>query len=84
MSKGNANAALKIMLHFDKVLGLNLEPKVWRYLKDAKGEIKQLLDARERFRKTKEWDKADSVRNKLKKKGVTVQDTDKGPRWLGE
>ena len=82
MSKGNANSVLKTILNFDKVLGLNLEPKIWHNIKDAKGEIKQLLEARERFRKAKQWDKSDSVRNKLTKKGITVQDTDKGPRWI--
>ncbi|MBU1135496.1 MAG: cysteine--tRNA ligase [Nanoarchaeota archaeon] len=82
MSKANANSALKVIFHFDKVLGLDLEPKIWYSYRDAKGEIKQLIDARERFRKTKEWDKADSVREKLKKKGITVQDTEKGPRWI--
>jgi len=84
LSKANANSALKTVMQLDKVLGLGLEPKVWRSYREAKGEIRQLLDAREKFRKEKQWDKADSIRDKLEKKGITVQDTEKGPRWLKE
>jgi len=82
LSKANANSALKVILHLDKVLGLDLEPKIWHSYQDAKGEIKQLLDTRERFRNEKQWDKADAMRNKLKQMGITIQDTEKGTRWL--
>lgn len=41
-------------------------------------EIKKLANLREQYRKSKEWNKADQVRNDIEKRGFTIEDTDKG------
>jgi cysteinyl-tRNA synthetase len=43
-------------------------------------EITALLEKRERYRKEKEWQKADETRALLLKKGWQVEDTEKGPK----
>jgi cysteinyl-tRNA synthetase len=62
---------------FDRVLGLDLGKK-------KKGripfEIKKLVQAREEARQKKDWQKADELREEIKKKGYRIQDTPKGPR----
>ena len=44
-------------------------------------EIDRLIRQRERARQIKDWTAADSVREQLLRKGVTVQDTATGPVW---
>ena len=42
--------------------------------------ILKLAQKREKFRKAKEWQKADEIRKKLLKRGWLIDDTPKGPR----
>lgn len=61
------------LLDFDKVLGLGL--------KDIKhdsipNEIKMLLEKRKKYRENKEWEKADEIREKIKKLGYQLEDID--------
>ncbi len=44
-------------------------------------EVSELVAQREAARKNKDWATADQLRNKLKKMGITVVDTKKGPMW---
>ncbi len=44
-------------------------------------EIDRLIRQRERARKLKDWTAADSAREQLLEKGVTVQDSESGPVW---
>ena len=44
-------------------------------------EIRALVDEREQARKTKDYARADVIREKLTEKGVVVQDTPEGPVW---
>ncbi len=65
------------LLNFDKVLGLGLKD----YKPSAiPAEVKKLVAEREKARKTKDWKKADQIREKIAKLGFTVEDTSKGPR----
>ena len=47
--------------------------------KTIPAEIKKLAQARENFRKNKEWQKADEARQQIEKKGYVVEDTKDGP-----
>jgi len=47
--------------------------------KTIPSKIKSLAQAREKFRKTKQWDKADKARAEIEKQGYTVEDTPTGP-----
>ena len=44
-------------------------------------EIKELIQKREKARKEKNFNLADQIRLKLKKKGIILEDTEKGVRW---
>lgn len=67
----------KLLLDFDKVLGLKLSE-----VEEIKvpHEIKDLIQEREDYRKAKEWKKADQIRKKIKNKGYKIEDTPKGPK----
>ena len=43
-------------------------------------DVKKLVEERERLRKEKKWKEADVIRDKIKEKGYSIQDTDKGIR----
>lgn len=45
------------------------------------GEIERMVEERAEARAKKEWQKADDMRNQLKKLGVVLEDTPKGTTW---
>ena len=47
-------------------------------------EIDKLMQEREEARRKKDWQRADTVRDELARKGITVVDTVKGPVWKDE
>jgi cysteinyl-tRNA synthetase len=49
--------------------------------KDIEQLIDSLLDLREKARKSKDWQKADQIRDDLGNLGIEIQDTDTGPVW---
>jgi len=78
---GKVDAALveKLILDFDKVLGLNLG-KV-KKIKLSK-EIEKLIEERERARKKGDYKTSDEARKKLEEKfGIILEDTPEGVRW---
>ncbi|MDD5133422.1 MAG: cysteine--tRNA ligase [Candidatus Nanoarchaeia archaeon] len=77
ISKKEAKEILKTLNEFDQVLGLNLISKKESIPK----EIKELMDKREKYRKEKDWKKADEIRDKLKEKGFVLEDTKEGIIW---
>ncbi len=44
-------------------------------------DVKKLISERELARKKKDYKKADAVRNKLEKMGITIEDTKSGVKW---
>ncbi len=72
----NAKEIIELMNDFDKVLGI-LEEKEEKLAP----EIKKLIDERERARKEKDFARADKIRQDLKSKGITLEDTKDGVRW---
>lgn len=67
----------KTLIEFDKVFGLNL--KKIKKLKIPE-IVKKLIKERERLRKKKEFQKADEIREKIKKMGYWIEDTKEGSR----
>ncbi|RLJ00687.1 MAG: cysteine--tRNA ligase [Candidatus Aenigmatarchaeota archaeon] len=69
---------IETMLWFDKVLGLKLE----EFLEEAEisEEIKKLVEKREDFRREKNFEGADKIRDKLKELGFRINDSDSGPK----
>jgi cysteinyl-tRNA synthetase len=75
-----AKEKIKLLLDFDKVLGLGLQGVMDMKKTDEDenvipDEIKALGDAREEARKNKEWDKADALRKEIESRGYEVKDT---------
>ncbi len=60
---------------FDKVFGLNLgkEEKI-----EVPAEVRKLIKEREEMRKKKNWQEADNIRNRIKKLGFAIDDTEEG------
>jgi len=70
---------LQTVFDFDRVLGLGLTGiKQEKRKPDEKKEIENLIKEREEARRNKDWEKADDIRDELKKMGIGVKDTDAG------
>jgi len=73
--KLNNSEKYKLALEFDRVFGLKLdeEEKI-----SVPKEIRKLVDEREKARKKEDWKKADELREKIKKLGFAIDDTEEG------
>ncbi|MEE9525673.1 MAG: cysteine--tRNA ligase [Candidatus Woesearchaeota archaeon] len=76
LNAANAKAIIKLMKEFDSVLGVMAHEKV-----EIDDEIEALVQEREKARTKKDFEKADSIRDKLKEKGIILEDTPQGVRW---
>jgi cysteinyl-tRNA synthetase len=78
LSKKEAQEVYRLMLRFDKVLGVIGEIK-----KEGKlpREAEELVLRREEARKAKDWKTADEIRQQLKAMGILIEDTSQGVRW---
>lgn len=76
ISKNDAEKIKKLMLEFDKILGVvkKTEEKIQK-------EIKEQIEKREKARKEKNYQLADKIRDGLKEKGILLEDTPNGVRW---
>ncbi len=76
------NKFAKLLLEFDKVLGLDLANSKEYLEKEEKQEIpeeiQKLLEERKTARENKNWAESDRIRDLLKEKGYTVKDTKEG------
>ena len=61
-----------------KVLGLFSIESADNFLEP---EIETLILARDSARKSKDWSKSDSIRDKLKSLGIEIEDTPNGTKW---
>ena len=74
--KGGGKKSYNLMLEFDKIFNILTIKE-----KKISAEIKKLILERERARKKKDFRKADEIRERLKKQGIILEDTDKGVKW---
>ncbi len=74
-----AKGKLKTIKKIDEVFGLDLLKK--EKLK-IPVKVKELVEKREKARKEKDWKKADELREKIKKLGFWVNDTDEGAKLI--
>lgn len=79
IGKNNSQAAIDLMLDFDKTLGLNLKEAVKK--EKIPKEIEELIKKREEARKRGDWKTADEVRDKIRELGYMIEDTDSGVKW---
>ena len=78
LSKEEAEKVRKLMLNFDKVLGVIGEEEKEEELPK---EIMELIQKREEARKRKDWKTADEIREKLRQMGIILEDTPEGVKW---
>lgn len=76
LGKKGASEIKKLMLDFDKVLGV-----LGREKKDIGKEVEKLIQEREEARKAKDWVKSDKIRDRLKDMGVILEDSPAGVKW---
>ncbi len=87
LSRGDYKLILEGLAKVDEVLGImqfGREPTPaaeGRPGASADSDIQALVDEREGARKMKDYARADAIREKLKERGVVVQDTPDGPVW---
>ena len=67
----------ELTLEFDRIFGLNLG--VEKEIEVSK-EVRKLMKEREEMRKKKNWQEADNLRNRVKKLGYQVDDTEEGTK----
>ncbi|MCD6398969.1 MAG: class I tRNA ligase family protein, partial [Candidatus Aenigmarchaeota archaeon] len=77
ISTNDAKMIYDTMLQFDEVLGI-----LKKETEELPEEAKKLIEERERLRKEKSFDRADRIRDKLKKEyNIALEDSPNGPRW---
>ena len=72
-----------LALEFDKVFGLGIKNFKPEKIK-LDERIKKLINEREKARKKKDFRKADEIRERLRKEGIILEDTEKGVKWKRE
>lgn len=65
------------ILDFDKIFGLGFEEMKPEPIPE---KVMTLAMEREKARKAEDWEKADQLREEIKKEGFEVKDTDEGPK----
>jgi cysteinyl-tRNA synthetase len=78
LSKRESEEVYRLMMRFDKVLGVIGEIKKEEKLP---AEAEELIRKREEARKAKDWKTADQIRVQLRDMGVIIEDTTQGLRW---
>jgi cysteinyl-tRNA synthetase len=77
ISETDQHVILNYVREIDNVLGILKEDK-----QELADEEKQLVVEREKARKNRDFARADAIRNILRKRGVSVEDTPSGPRAI--
>ena len=78
----NGTTKIKIIEDFDKVLSLDLLKKEDSTIdKELESYIKDMIDKRNEYKKNKDYEKADVIREELKEKGILIKDTRDGTTY---
>ena len=85
-SKDRRAEIKKNLLSAGKILGiLENDPENWlgynQKSKENSEEIERLINERNEARRSKNFNLADTIREALRKKGIEIEDTDKGTIW---
>ena len=82
-NKGNKNAG-QLLKSSAQILGLlNYDTSKWftKDVSDDENEINNLIAERDKARSDKNFKLADEIRDKLKEKGVSIEDSNSGTKW---
>jgi cysteinyl-tRNA synthetase len=80
-TKEFAEASLKLLMELTKVLGLLSEQPEAEPVDE---ELAKLIEERQEARKSKNFARADEIRDILKEKGITLKDTPQGVQIIRE
>ena len=75
----NTKTRLQTLEDFDRVLGLGIKDMKEKKIVIPK-DVLELLEARQKARKNKQFEEADKIRDKIKERGFVIEDlTEGGP-----
>jgi cysteinyl-tRNA synthetase len=77
-NKQSASERVRLLLDFDRVLGLRLDTVEARANREASEEVLALVRQRDEARAAKNWKLSDQLRDQLKAMGYEVRDTSQG------
>ncbi len=75
----DAKKKIKLLEKFDKILGLSIKGIKEEKIK-IPNEVRELLEKRETARKNKDFAEADALRQQIKEKGYSIEDTPAGTK----
>jgi cysteinyl-tRNA synthetase len=70
--------AHKFFEDFDSIFGVI---GITSIQEEAEDEIEKMIQMREKARKSRDFSKADAIRDELLEKGIVIEDTPHGPKW---
>ena len=79
LNKKETENILDLINGWNKILGILPEKLETRKTKIPSG-VRKLITEREKYRQEKNWQKADEIREKIKKNGYVIKDTKEGPK----
>ena len=77
-TRGDAERAVALMREFDRIFGVLSETPA---AGDDDAEIDALVAERDAARATKDWSRADAIRDELTARGIELLDSPEGTRW---
>ncbi len=72
---------LTVLYKMDEVFGFNLEQLEQASVEVLDDEIMDLIKEREKARERRDWAKADTLRDLLLQRGISIKDTPEGTKW---
>ena len=81
LSRKALEKALQVYQEFGEILGLFQQEKAGANLETVAKLVEILIFLRNDFRKEKNWEKADYIRDKLKEAGILLEDSKDGTIW---
>ena len=76
LGRADARNILEFLKKIDRFFNFIFWPKIKEKIPEA---VLSLAKLREEYRKEKNWQKADEIRQEIKKEGYWVEDTKEGP-----
>jgi len=70
--------AHKFFEDFDNIFGVI---GITSIQEEAEDQIEKMIQMREKARKSRDFSKADAIRDELLEKGIVIEDTPHGPKW---
>ncbi len=78
---GGGPKAMDVLMKMDSVLGLDLGEEVWKQSSEAPEHVREMMAEREDAREARDFKRADSIRESLRKKGILLEDRRSGTVW---